>query len=151
MIWYFTSLIWTINHGLGLKYIFYICCGTIITLTVVYFSSNKKNLNRVFQVLSVLVFLEIFIALTESFFGFRMPISSYSSSASYFGKDPINYSYFDNFFFTSALIPPTGFRWNTNDLAIVMIITLPFFLCTKKKYLKFSNFINLYNHYSNSI
>ena len=143
LIWYFTSLIWTINLGLGLKYIFYICCGTVITLTVVYFSSNKKNLNKVFQVLSVLVFLEIFIALTESFFGFRMPISSYSSIASYFGKDPINYSYFDNFFLTSTLMPPTGFRWNTNDLAIVMVISLPFFLCTKKKYLKIFGILSI--------
>tara|TARA_Y100000591_G_C21728653_1_gene642799 strand:- start:63 stop:842 length:780 start_codon:yes stop_codon:yes gene_type:complete len=32
--------------------------------------------------------------------------------------------------------PPTGFRWNTNDFAICMIISLPFFLCHKKTFIK---------------
>ena len=65
-----------------------------------------------------------------------MPISSYSSLAPLFGKVPINFSEFDNILFYSGIRPPTGFRWNTNDLAICMIISLPFFLCSKKTSIK---------------
>ena len=36
----------------------------------------------------------------------------------------------------SRFSPPTGFHWNTNDLAICMVISLPFFLCSKKNYIK---------------
>ena len=35
-------------------------------------------------------------------------------------------------FIYSNISPPTGFHWNTNDLAICMIISLPFFLCSNK-------------------
>ena len=61
-----------------------------------------------------------------------MPISSYSSISTVFGKDPINYSEFDNIFSYTSLKPPTGFRWNTNDLAICMAISAPLFLCSKR-------------------
>ena len=65
-----------------------------------------------------------------------MPISSYSPYAFLFGKEPINFSAEDMLFLNSPFTPPTGFHWNTNDLAITMIIALPFFLCNKKNYIK---------------
>ncbi len=134
--WYLLSLIWVPNIELGFKYIFYLFCGITIFLSIIYFCSNIKNLNKVFHILSFLIFVEIAIALIESFTTFRMPISSYSSMATFFGKDPVNFSEFDNIFLYSNIRPPTGFRWNTNDLAICMIISLPFFLCNKKTLVK---------------
>ena len=68
----------------------------------------------------------------ESITSFRMPISSYSSIAPYFGKEPIDLFSFENVFAYSDFKPPTGFHWNTNDLAIAMVIILPFFLCSPK-------------------
>ena len=134
--WYLISLFWTPSIELGLKYIFYIFCGLTITLSMISFSSNIINLNKVFYMLSIFIFIEIIIGLIESFTSFRMPISSYSSLAPLFGKEPVNFSKFDNIFFYSGIRPPTGFRWNTNDLAICMVISLPFFLCSKKTFIK---------------
>ena len=77
--WYLTSLFWTPSLELGLKYIFYIYCGLVIILSMISFSSNIFNLDKIFYMLSIFIFIEIIIGLIESFTSFRMPISSYSS------------------------------------------------------------------------
>ena len=135
-LWYIFSLFWTLNLVLGLKYIFYLLCGKIITLCFISYSKNIENLNIAFKALVVLIITEIIIALAESFTGFRMPISSYSQFSNLFGKDPINFSEIENILIYTRISPPTGFRWNTNDLAICMAISLPFFLCSKNNYTK---------------
>ena len=106
-------------------------------MLIVYFADNISNLNMLFKALSIFFIIEIIISLLESFSSFRMPTSSYSSIATLFGKDPVNYSEFDNLLSFSNYSPPTGFRWNTNDLAICMIIGFPYFLCSKKILIKF--------------
>ena len=135
-LWYLLSLVWAPNLILGLKYIFYIICGIIIILSFISFSNSVENLNTIFKTLSFFIIAQIIIAIFESFTSFRMPISSYSSLAMLFGKDPINFSGFEDVFLYSRFSPPTGFHWNTNDLAICMVISLPFFLCSKKNYIK---------------
>ena len=141
--WYLISLMWAPNIELGLKYLFYIACGLTISLSIISFSSNIDKLNKIFYILSIFVFIEIAIALIESFTSFRMPISSYSSIAPIFGKDPINFSRFDNALLYSNFQPPTGFHWNTNDLAICMIIALPFFLCSRKTIIKLFGILSI--------
>ena len=141
--WYLTSLFWAPSLELGLKYIFYISCGLVIILSMISFSTTVVNLNKIFYLLSIFIFIEIIIGLFESFTSFRMPISSYSSLAPLFGKIPVNFSEFDNIFFYSGIRPPTGFRWNTNDLAICMIIALPFFLCSKKTLIKIFGILSI--------
>ncbi len=135
-LWYSISLFWAPSLELGFKYIFYIFCGLTLTISIISFSSSIANLNKIFNLLSLFILIEIIIGLIESFTSFRMPISSYSSIAPLFGKEPINFSKFDNILFYSSFRPPTGFRWNTNDLAICMVISLPFFLCSKKTFIK---------------
>ena len=143
LIWYLLSLMWTPNFELGIKYNFYIFCGLILSLSVVTYSSNTKKLNKLFNILSYFVFFEMFIAIIESFTNFRMPISSYSSIAHLFGKDSVNFSEINNNLLISIFTPPTGFRWNTNDLAICMIIAFPFFLCNKKTIVKIIGIISI--------
>ncbi len=134
--WYLLSLLWTPDLYLGLKYIFYLICGMGLVLSIIHYSKNIKYLNKIFKVLSIFVSIELCISLIESFTKFRMPISSYSQLASFFGKDPINASEIAVSFIYGSFIPPTGFRWNTNDLAICMALSLPFFLNSKKTFLK---------------
>lgn len=136
LLWYSFSLLWAQNIELGLKYIFYIFCGIVSLSTVIHFSKNIASFNTLFRLLSFLVILEIIIGLFESFTQFRMPISSYSPLSSIFGKDPINFSPFDSIYLYVNLNPPTGFRWNTNDFAISLIIALPFFICHNNNYIK---------------
>ena len=50
--------------------------------------------------------------------------------------EAVNFSAFDNMFVYSEFQPPTGFHWNTNYLAFGMMMTLPFFLCSKATLLK---------------
>tara|TARA_B100000674_G_C37898410_1_gene942481 strand:+ start:301 stop:1599 length:1299 start_codon:yes stop_codon:yes gene_type:complete len=130
--WYLISLFWAPSLELGIKYNFYIFCGLFIVTSIVFFCTNIDELNQMFKTLSVFVSIEIVIAFFESFTSFRMPISSHSSLSTFFGKEPVNFSVYDNIFLLSSIRPPTGFRWNTNDLAISMIIALPFFLCIRK-------------------
>ena len=134
--WYVLSLSWAPSLELGLKYIFYLFCGISMIISIVYLSKNFSELNSILNVVSLFIIIEMIIALLESFTSFRMPISSYSQLATYFGKDPINYSDFDNIYFLSKISPPTGFHWNTNDLAVCMAISLPFFLCYKNSVIK---------------
>jgi len=143
LLWYFLSLLWAPDKVLGLKYLFYLICGFVTTASIIVFSSNIKNLNIVYKLLSMIVFIEIVIAFLESFAGFRMPISSYSSLSTFFGKDPVNFSEFDGMHLYTNLSPPTGFRWNTNDLAISMAIALPFFLCSKRTIVQIFGIISI--------
>lgn len=142
-IWYLISLLWTPDIVLGLKYIFYLFCGITLVILIVYYADNILSLNKLFKVLSIFFVIEIIISLFESFTSFRMPTSSYSSFATFLGKNPVNYSQFDNLLSFAKYTPPTGLRWNTNDLAICMIIGLPFFLCSKKISIKFFGIVSI--------
>ena len=86
--------------------------------------------------LSIIFIIEIIISLFESFTSFRWPISPFSSWYSYFGKELIELAYLDGSLIYSNFRPPTGFHWNTNNLAITMVMVLPFFICYKKLYVK---------------
>ena len=87
-------------------------------------------MNALFRIMSIIFLIEIVVALLESFTAFRMPISPYSPWSTFFGKEPVNFEAFDNLFVYSDFRPPTGFHWNTNNLAITMVMILPFFLCS---------------------
>nr|MBC8344732.1 O-antigen ligase family protein [Candidatus Neomarinimicrobiota bacterium] len=101
-----------------------------ISMTIIYFSTTEQKLDILFKIIGGVLLVELSIALLESFTNFRLPISPYSSLLPYFGKDPVNFSDFDNLFVYSDFRPPTGFHWNTNNLAIAMIMIMPFFLCS---------------------
>ena len=131
-VWYSISLIWTQDIILGLKYIFYIFCGLVISFTIINYSKNLEKLNEIYKVLSFVFIIEIIISLLESFGLFRWPISPYSSWYTFFGKEKLDLFSYDNIVFNTAFSAPTGFHWNTNNLAITMVMILPFFLCHKK-------------------
>ena len=61
LLWYFLSILWAPDKVLGLKYLFYLICGFITTASIILFSSNIKNLNIVYKLLSMIVFIEIVI------------------------------------------------------------------------------------------
>ena len=143
LIWYLFSLFWALDTQLAFKYIFYIFCGLIITLNIVGFSFSIDRLNKIFKTLSFFFVLQLLIALLESFTIFRMPISSYSSFSSYFGKEEINSFASNNILLTTSFVPPTGFHWNTNNLGIAMLITLPFFLCSNRMIFKLFGVISI--------
>ena len=143
LFWYAVSLLWAPSLELAIKYIFYIFTGLIIVLSIVTYSDKIYKLNKLISILSTFVIIEILIAILESFTDFRMPISAYSSLSPFFGKELPEFSIFDTVLLSSRITPPTGFRWNTNDLAMCMIIVLPFFLCNKKILIKLFGIISI--------
>jgi len=129
-VWYAISILWAPDIGYAGKYIFYIFCGISISMTIIYFSKTGKKLNALFKTIGAVLLIDLFFALLESFTSFRLPVSPYSSLLPYFGKEAVNFSAFDNLLVYSDFRPPTGFHWNTNNLAIGMMMALPFFLCS---------------------
>ncbi len=130
IVWYAVSIIWAPDIGYAGKYLFYIFCGISISLVIIYFSTTTKRLGVLFKIIGGTLLVELLFALLESFTSFRLPVSPYSSLLPYFGKGAVNFSEFDNVFVYSDFRPPTGFHWNTNNLAIAMVMILPFFLCS---------------------
>ena len=131
-IWYSFSILWTPSTIYAFKYLFYLFCGSALSLSIIFFVTSIDRLDTLFKALSVIFIIELLIALLESFSAFRMPISRYSKWASIFGKVPQ-----DNFEFGPVNLlfqtsPPTGFHWDTNDLALAMLLILPFFMVNKK-------------------
>lgn len=135
-VWYGFSLIWAPDVIAGLKYLFYIGCGIIITFTIIKYGNSQSRIQSMFKVLSLLFIIEIGIALLESFTSFRLPISPYSSYHTFFGKESVDFFAFDSPFAYADFQPPTGFHWNTNNLAITMVMILPFFLCSQRLWIK---------------
>ena len=129
-VWYAISILWAPDIGYAGKYIFYIFCGISISMTIIYFSKTGKKLNALFKTIGAVLLIDLFFALLESFTSFRLPVSPYSSLLPYFGKEAVNFSAFDNLLVYSDFRPPTGFHWNTNNLAVGMMMALPFFLCS---------------------
>ncbi len=135
-LWYSISLMWSPDLTFGLKYLFYIFCGSILSLSIIYFCNDYNNLYKIFRTIKTFIILEIGISILEIFTQFRMPISPYSNYVTFFGKEPIELNSLDLLSQISTFNPPTGFHWNTNNLAITMILALPFFLCSNNTFSK---------------
>jgi teichuronic acid biosynthesis protein TuaE len=129
--WYLLTIIWSIDRLVSLQYVFYIFCGSLISLTIIYYSTNLQRLNKIFKVISVFIILEVVFCLLEALTPFRLPISPYSNLLPYFGRD---YLLED---FTLKASTPTGFQWNPNTMATVLNLALPFLLLHKRLFVKY--------------
>tara|TARA_Y100001970_G_scaffold281852_1_gene393476 strand:- start:11424 stop:12725 length:1302 start_codon:yes stop_codon:yes gene_type:complete len=131
-LWYLSSIFWAPNLLYAFKYLFYLLCGSVLSLSIIFFVNSIQKLDILFKVLTIIFIIELIIALFESFTPFQMPISRYSEWASIFGKtSQKNFAnHASSLFF--EISPPTGFHWDTNDLAIAMLLILPFFIVSNK-------------------
>ncbi len=71
--------------------------------------------------LFMLVSIDCFVGILESFTVFRYPISIYSKYNNLFGRNYLNYS--GNFYDLSS---PAGFHWNPNNYSFVLLLFIPF-------------------------
>jgi hypothetical protein len=104
------------------------------TLNKDFISSNFKN---ILLFLFGLLTLDLLIGTLEVISDFRYPISHLSEINHLFGR---NYNTFDNFDGCSdlnyALSSPTGFHWNQNNYAFVLLMFLPFTAILKNCWLR---------------
>ncbi len=132
IIWYGLSIFWAPDKIYALKYLFYLGCGTVVVSVIIWSTMEKKNFDLLFHALATVFLIELLLSLLESFTAFRLPISPFSPWAVHFGKTINREMGIENLARITDVQPPTGFHWNTNNLAIAMVLILPFFLCSKK-------------------
>ena len=68
--WYLLSVIWAPNLSYAIKYLFYLLCGSILSLSIIYFVNSIQKLNILFKALTFIFIIELIIALLESFTSF---------------------------------------------------------------------------------
>ena len=145
LFWYYISLIWSINYEYTIKYLGYIFIGmTIVLISIYYMSFNIINQVKAFNIMFIFICLEIIFSLLEIFTSFRLPVSPFSSLVTYFGRHVTYDPNLDNSVISILLSYPTGFEWNPNNLAIAMLIFLPFFLNALNKKIKFLGSISIF-------
>ncbi len=134
--WYFLSIFWSINKIYTVQYLFYIFCGLGIVFSFIIEINDQKKLKRATKILGMIFGLEIFFSILEALTSFRLPISPFSDVVTFFGREPSLQPSLDSFSIPSILQPPTGFQWNPNDLAVTMIMLVPFFLFLNRNIIK---------------
>ncbi len=136
VIWYTLTIIWSFDKVYSIQYVLYILMGSIISITIIYYSTNIEKLNKVFKTLSIVFFVEIVLSLLEVLTPFRLPISPISNYLPYFGHGNPSSTYLDSM--------PTGFQWNPNSLTTAMTIIFPFFLLHENKKVKFFGVVSIF-------
>ncbi|NTW32285.1 MAG: hypothetical protein HGB12_06630 [Bacteroidetes bacterium] len=133
--WYILMLFISENIIYGITYLTFIIIGAITVFVVVQKIKSISDLELLFKMLAIIVVVEIFVSLLESFGLFRWPISRLSDNVIYFGrtneitgilKESVSAFYVQTM--------PTGFHWNPNDLAVLLGMIFPFFLFNKNKW-----------------
>jgi len=134
--WYSLSLVWSIAPLYTLRYLVYIALGFSVVFVVTVWSKNEERYQSIFNIIKWVFILEICIALLESFTPFRMPTSPYSEFAYVFNRKGTDFDIFSDDVISLIKSAPTGFLGNPNNLAVVMVTILPFFLFDKRLMVK---------------
>ena len=134
--WYVISLLWAENTLLSLKYLVYIAIGVTILHSTQIAGKGLPNQYKMLQVLGAVIGIEMLISILEGFTGFRYPISPYSELAPVFGREIGYDKNLPQNVIQAIQQIPTGFHWNPNNLAVTMMLSIPFFIFHKKWLLK---------------
>ena len=129
--WYLLSILWSLRVSYTLVFLFYIFCGLSIIFAMIFYMNSLARQEEIFRVLAAGFVIEIIVSLLEIFTKFRWPVSPFSFLTKYFGRDSLVLMYFRNHKHLNLdrlETVPTGFQWNPNNLAVVMLIIFPFFL-----------------------
>ncbi len=131
--WYALTLIWSRDIQLGLYHLFYILNGILIVLVFQQAVKNVSDLRKFVLVSGAMVIVEMLICFLTGVFGIQWPISPYSDHVVLFLREPGFAENLPESAIEAIRHTPTGFRWNPNDLAVTMLIVLPFFLFFHKR------------------
>ena len=137
VVYYMISMLWAPHFLYAVTYVGYLLFGISIVYFTFFYIENLTQLNRLFLVLGMLLFVELIVSLLEIYTQFRYPISPYSKLVTHFGhgyKIDVNFS---DKIKSLILSVPTGFHWNPNNLATLLGIALPFTLLSANKWIKY--------------
>lgn len=128
----------SVYRGINMNHIIYYIIGYSVFIS---FCLNKdfiaSNFKSILFFLFVLLSLDLTIGSLEVLTDFRFPISHFSEVNHLYGKD---YNMFANFDGCSdlnyALSSPTGFHWNQNNYAFVLLLFLPFTVLVENNWVR---------------
>lgn len=133
LVWWCASLFWAPDLREGVSAIIYWSLGFALILALLALIQNGAMLRTALRAAGAAIVLEVTVALVEMLTPLRWPISRLSDHAALFGR-PSDISMLmvepgsANYLATS----PTGFHWNENDLAAVVLLALPFFFMARR-------------------
>jgi teichuronic acid biosynthesis protein TuaE len=135
ILWYALSIGWSPKLSDTLIYISYIFFGIVIIEAVLVASRSIENQTRLFKALSIAFIIELGLSVLEVLRIVRYPISPLSPYAGLFGRGPESedLSLYSSLVLEYTMRRPTGFEWNVNNLAVLMLMLLPFFIFLKKR------------------
>ncbi len=134
--WYALSVAWSSNRIYSIQYLFYLFCGLAVTMAVIYLVRDERTLQRLLRIAGAIVGIEVCLSLLEAFTPFRLPVSPYSHLVHYFGRESMIEGTLEETILQSYLSSPTGFQWNPNDLAVTLVIFLPFCMFSRSVFMR---------------
>jgi teichuronic acid biosynthesis protein TuaE len=130
--WFTLGLIWSWERTYTLEYLRYIACGGLLAVSLLkYVGGSPQRFESVYTIAKWFFLADVAIGLLEAFTPFRLPVSPMAEG----GKVYVNH---ENSIegLKHVLTMPTGFHWNPNNYAVVMLMLLPFFLFDKRWFVK---------------
>lgn len=125
-------------NSLNLIYMYYY--GFVYLVFLIFWFQREFIITHYSTVLYFLFFLftcDLFLSLLEFISPFRYPISRLSEYNHFFGR---NYNFFKDdvycFDLNYVLSTPTGFHWNQNNLAFILLIMLLFTMILRNKIIR---------------
>jgi teichuronic acid biosynthesis protein TuaE len=126
--WFALGLIWSWERTYTLDYLRYIACGGFLSVALLkYIGGSPARFESLFSIAKWLFLVDMAVGLLEAFTAFRLPVSPMAEG----GKVYLNHEdSIDGLKY--VLTMPTGFHWNPNNYAVVMLMLLPFFLFDRR-------------------
>jgi teichuronic acid biosynthesis protein TuaE len=141
--WYALSILWSINALYALTYLYYLFVGISLVFLICAYINTRERYLRVFKTLAVISTVALILALLESFTPLRLPTSPYSDYAALFGREGIEFAEFESNIQALIKSAPTSFWGNPNNLAVAMVLLMPFFLMQNKNSIKYIGLLSV--------
>ncbi|PLW93120.1 MAG: hypothetical protein C0592_07235 [Marinilabiliales bacterium] len=136
IVWYALSILWSTDRALAVNQVFYLLNAFLIFLAAYFAIRDRSDIRRFLFLAGILAAIEILISFLEAGGIARWPISPYSDLVELFRRS-IGYNpNMDAEIIAAINKTPTGFHWNPNDLAAYMLMIIPFFLFSKRIWIK---------------
>jgi teichuronic acid biosynthesis protein TuaE len=136
LLWYLLGIAWSHYKLDTLRYIVYLLLGISVIFIFATWATTSERFKYALKYIKNIVFIEFIVSFLEIFRIFRWPTSPYSKYAPLFNRNPKNFSYLNDKALLVIESMPTGFSGNPNDLAVLIVMVLPFFLFSQKFYIR---------------
>lgn len=130
--WYALSILWAPNTSYAIRYVVYVFLGVSTAVMVAIIGDGDARVRSTFRILATMMCLQLLVGVLEGLGWFRFPTSPFSEYRHFFGRAPSDLSQFHPDQIDFLMHVPTGFAGNTNNLAMISVLILPFFLFYKR-------------------